>query len=52
MSFVSKKDLAEALRQFGKIPEGRQYPSNAITLWHHMLEGFHRVADSLDPPKK
>lgn len=45
--------LARAFQQFGKIPEGREYPTNAITLWHHLVEGVLRVADALtEPPEK
>lgn len=45
---MDNKKLADALRKFGKIPEGRQLPTNAITLWHHIVEGVHRVADALE----
>ena len=45
--------LASALREFGKIPEGKEIPANAITLWKAMIHGFDRVADALTkPPEK
>ena len=45
--------LAKALQQFGKVPEDRQLPGNAITLWRHIVEGVERVADALTaPPEK
>lgn len=56
---MDAKQLADALREFkkipgldeGYIPEG-QLPSNAVTLWRHIVAGVERVADFLDPPKK
>jgi len=45
--------LAKALREFGKIPFGEEPPTNAITLWRHIVRGVERVADALTaPPEK
>jgi hypothetical protein len=43
--------FAAALREFAPleyIPEG--IPSNAATLWRHIVAGVHRVADRLTAP--
>lgn len=47
--------LAKALREFGKIPGEENYtptgiPSNAATLWRHIVAGVERVADALTAP--
>lgn len=39
--------LATAFEQFGKIPEGKEMPGNAITLWKAMIHGWDRVAAHL-----
>ena len=39
--------LATAFEQFGKIPEGKDMPGNAITLWKAMIHGWDRVATHL-----
>lgn len=45
--------IAAAFREFGKIPEGKERPQNAATLWKAMVHGFERVADRLTaPPEK
>ena len=53
--------IAKSLLEFGKIiPDGEtsenpadNLPTNAITLWRHMVRGFERVADRLTaPPEK
>lgn len=45
--------FAAAIQEFGKIPEGKDIPHNAITLWKAMIHGFDRVADALTkPPEK
>lgn len=51
------KKLADAFREFGKIPGEESYipqgiPNNAATLWRHIVAGVNRVADALDPPKE
>lgn len=51
------KRLAMALREFGKIPGEENYtptgiPTNAATLWRHLVAGVERVADALDPPRE
>lgn len=39
--------LADAFDQFGKIPEGKDMPGNAITLWRAMIHGWDRVVQRL-----
>ena len=39
--------LADAFEQFGKIPEGKDMPGNAITLWKAMTHGWDRVVQRL-----
>jgi len=48
---LGPKELAEALRQFGKCPDDK-LPTNAITLWRQIVAGVERVIDHLDPPQK
>jgi len=39
--------LADAFEEFGKMPEGKDMPGNAITLWKAMNHGWTRVSAML-----
>lgn len=43
------RHIARAFEQFGNVPDQKDpvnlLPTNAVTLWRHMVNGFNRVAD-------
>lgn len=44
---MKPEQLAEALREFGKMEEGQLPPGNATTLWREIVRGVERVANKL-----
>ncbi len=46
------KLFADAIQQFGQIPEGHERPGNAATLWKAMIHGWDRVSETLRAYKR